>query len=342
MADKPASPSVVYIIILSRAARACSQLSLGIGTVMENESNLTIGATQLEIPWCPAKLGRMDSAAYALVTVNLLSIWINIFHLIVLSKIPALKGTAYYHILVHFSLADIFNAISVACRMALNKENLFQNFSFTSIAIYDVLMDTMQLGRHFIAAVSSLERYYALCKPFNYDSSHYTTKLHLWLPMSWILVFGLFALRDSALHDGICYSQMLGPTNLLGKGAIITLGFMIILGGVTAVLLLRVGVEMYRMRRRTASTKEMEVKNATVYLIVNIVTFYVCLLPQIANYVVVLFGIQSLLNVYLCNYLPCSVYGIVDSFVYGWMTSAYRRRIRLMLGCGNKIASRNT
>lgn len=288
------------------------------------------------IPMCEEDFQRIDSVAYTLAAVNTLSILYNMFHIYVLSTLSSLKRSAYYHILTHLTAADIHMASYTICQLIFNRTHFFSISTLHAIVIYDILFSTSYTNRYLIMTVACLERYYALCRPMEHKTSKLVNYIHIWLPACWIFSFLLIAVRDVVFVHDLCFDSLTGPAirNGLGPG-VFTSTASIVPSIITGLLVTRVLVELFCMRKREVAQTETQVKRATLYLSIIVIVFFVCLIPPSMSYLMLISGVENLssMGYYIGVVFFTTLYGFLNTLIYGWMNSTYRKRVRLILHC---------
>jgi hypothetical protein len=295
------------------------------------------------IPKCSYPVVRVNALGYPLAAVNFLSAVANVFHMIILSRMPSLKGTNYYHILLHLSIGDLHTGVSVATFLIFNNVSYFKNATIPGLVLYDVLLRGWIPGKYWMMVAASVERYLALCKPMTYEVSTFATKLYIWLPLIWIgsLVYAIII--TAVFHEHLCFSDLVGPilTGMSGVGTArqVELGISALIVGI---LLTRVFVEIVKMGKRSTSQQEKDVRKAALYLGGVIISFYFCLVPAYIGYVVFLLTKKSTpLSFYVLQLPFSSLYGIFNTIVYGWITPGYRKQVRTLFRCFNQVNAAN-
>ena len=215
---------------------------------------------------------------------NTASIIINLLHLLVLSKIPGLKELNYFWVLVNLTLGDI--GMSVAGILIVNCEIWNSGNFFTIIVSYAVIGCAFQV-RYWLLTLAVLDRYYAVCKPFKYATSKFINNIGKWAAAGWILN-AMLTLTDAFLSCSLfCFDSLEERFPELSLDVSKYLNITIILSAVlltmvSKVLLIKVFVELKRMKqRRNATVEDKETQSETRYIINVFVIFYVSIIPNL-------------------------------------------------------------
>lgn len=304
--------------------------------------NVTDKTDGYNLDYCP-QLSLSDNnyiANYSLIAVNIFCLLVNCFHVLVLSQLKVLNRDSYRSVLYHISIADMCNSVAMSVRIFVKDYRVFTEQPVEFTIFYDVVLDSAVFLRYNILAGASVERFIAVCRPLSYGSSWYINNIHNSLAVFWFYTFAAVTARSIIFWDKYCISGFLGPTNILsfwptimaacsaGPPLLITLMMMVL-----------VCVEIAKMSRRSNTDQEKVIYSAAKYLIIIIIMFYVFLLVPILNYILAMtdtffFGVGYM------EYSLYSVYGILNTVIYGWMHVNYRGVIRqFMVGTLDKLAS---
>ena len=299
-----------------------------------NESQITL---------CGNSTGGCDSYISAVfVAINIVSIIVNIMHILILSKIPALRKLNYFWILVNLTLVDIGASIAFAFGVSCPIYQLQVSAeSMLGSIILLAAMDSTSLCRYFQLTLAGLDRFYAVCKPFDYTDSRILRNVGKVSLLSWILIGALCA-ANVALNSQKCFGEV-GP--FLGKLAAntnymyieIALVLAIIVPSVaTAVLLGKVMRELKRMKqKRNMNEEDREVRSAARYVIGTCILFYSTVALTFVFVIINLsMEIKTDLN-RIFQWVAVGIhafYGIGNVVLYGLMNHAYVAKIKNIIG----------
>jgi len=111
----------------------------------------------------------------AILTINCLSVLINILHVIVLGNIPSLRSTKYFQVLMNCGASDAVASTVFAFITTCALEDTINRQSQHVISIANSAMEVIILAasmlRTYLIGISSYERYISLCDPFNYETN---------------------------------------------------------------------------------------------------------------------------------------------------------------------------
>ena len=255
---------------------------------------------------------------------NAASIVINALHLLVLLKIPRVRESNYFWILLNLTLGDV--AMSLAVILLVNCNIWYSRNCFIIVGSYAFGGCAFQV-RYWLLTLAVLDRYYAVCKPFQYTTSKFINNIGKLAAVAWLLC----AILASALN--ILNHFRLDPvlseiTNYLRVVLIITA---VLPSVVSTVLLIRIAVELQRMKQlRNMSVEDQETRSATRYIIFVFVMFYVSLVPSLVN--------AGMGPGNSFTWLPSLalfthfLYGIGNVVLYGVLNKAYVAKIKSICG----------
>lgn len=118
--------------------------------------------------------------------INAVTLVVNLFHLVIITKIEALQSLPYRLILIHITVADIITAAYLlaiySCVPMVFRIGRFQSFVFSFI-------EWPMLTSNWIFLASSIVQYLGICQPLHYNTSRFIEKLSSTLILSWVFTF---------------------------------------------------------------------------------------------------------------------------------------------------------
>lgn len=278
------------------------------------------------------------SAVYT--AANLMSAFINILHLHILSKMTNLTGSNYYYILVNLTINDIF----VSCCFAIGGICGVQKFlALPEKHLAGILLliarDVFVNSRYYQLTLASLDRFYAICKPFDYAESRVLQNIGKLFVLGWIFNIILSITLNFTYREDICVAQIIGvrlrATSSTSKLYALPLTILpsAIPSVITSVLIIKVVKELNAMKQRTPrESEDLELKSATKYIVIVCVMFYCSLTPLLLLMLSrALFGIntyQKMSTIKWFVFLCQTLYGIGNVIVYGFVNRGYVRKAK--------------
>ena len=265
--------------------------------------------------------------------VDMVSLLINSFHLFIILRLEALKGTKYRCVLINIALTDIVTSITSAMFYSCHDFFIF-NYALGEpelrIPIMVMILPSNYVSFH-VFLVASMEKYLAICKPFSYQSS----VLVRWLPLSFVIVWlYIFSLGTTVAVINVL--NLIPGISNLGMTVFRTAVFAVAPNLVSGTLLVKVYKELKRMRNRSEiSAQDSEKANATMYLII---IFTLEMIVFLLNCVCVIV-VNSTGNSLICDIWSGFIkapYSILNTVIYGWRTKSYRQYVRKLFGCNQR------
>ena len=272
------------------------------------------------------------------VSLNVISVIVNLLHIFVLVNIPSLKNRKYFWILFNLTLVDTAGAIvfAISCSCAVYQLMISAESGIVFVLI-TIGQQSSLMCRYYQLTLACLDRYYAVCKPFDYNTSRFINNIGKLSAISWIITILIPIVKVSLTADEAClgefntYTISMSTTN--GWFDIFASFVITIPSLVAAVLLIKVSLELKRMSQRGNMTSEdREVKSATKYVIGTCIMFYCSVLPLVIGVCVnVIIGDPSnhISRAFLITIIACqTLYGIGNVILYGFINPVYVLRIK--------------
>ena len=271
----------------------------------------------------------------AVSVMNLASFIINAFHLSIILRLESLKGTSYRYVLINIALADMCHTARVSVSRICDHIYTFYMVAGelgVRIALRSVLLAATGISYH-IFLIASVQKYLAICKPINYQSSIISRRLPAVFAVVWLYVV-VMCTSFSAID--ILYNMPLWFIHLPSVILTITPNL------ISSCLLIKVYKAMNRRSRektrhgmksqqQRAKVEEEEMRNATYLMIIFNMEMIVFVIQLIALTLYLSLDVTYILLIW--SGFVKAPYTVANTVIYGWRTKAYRQRVRKVLGC---------
>lgn len=256
-------------------------------------------------------------------TLNVTSILINSLHLVILSKVKSLQGSAFLRLLQFMAVADLVEGFVSAFRVSCwFRDVLIQSRPLS--ACVTTLGSVITIRYHFMMS-AVIERLIALSNPLHYKYNLFVRKISLWLSLQVITVLGINATLDTIFYEDICLNTYYGPNDL---NSIWPLRVNFSLRTIPAIIMVAgMGKILHTLRTTvspsiTTQKKEILAATKTIMILCGMIVF--CLIPPLAG-----IFLRTDIHVKHCNVSPISLicfftFGISNTIVYGWRNKRYR------------------
>ena len=250
-----------------------------------------------------------------------------------LRKSPTLLGL-YINIAVADGMSGLFLTVRGTCHLL---KSLYHQPPVVS-AILSVIFDLPAVMKFYLMTIASIERYISICRPMHLPMlGKYFGKLII---STWIIVLMVHSAVSILLVDKVCLGNT-GPSLIVG----LTNPFALVMGCLLSMLTLTamffttlVLLELRRMLRRAClsspAEKDIDVINATKYLITYLVTMVLCLAPL--NAVILLWYFYEDWREKIAGPVMTAIvllmvtHGIFDTIFFGWMMPSFRHEMKNM------------
>ena len=270
------------------------------------------------------------------VSVNIVSCVINILHILVLQTISKLRESNYFWILFNINLADmlvaIFYVFGSSCLTPWLEES---DYGFILSALIIIGVESSSTSRYFQLMLASLDRYYAVCRPFEYSDSRLLNNVGKLSLIGWIIIILLSATQISVAPYALCFHS-LGPYikehRYTAYFFYCSALFMSLLSISTTFFLIKTTRELRRMKSRSMTDEDKEVKSATKYIVVTCIFFYSTVIP-FTLYLIVRPNLgRGVFEMATAVFgLFQSMYGALNVVMFGLSNQAYRNQIKSII-----------
>lgn len=293
---------------------------------MENLTESTLGLCPDEENVCTGKI-----LEYSTLGVNVFSVIVNIFHMLVLSRLQWLKRQAYYYILVHISVIDTASAVVMMFRSSCALNHLALNLPPLVGAVVSGLYDTFGLMRWYVVTFACVERYLAVCQTLRYSSYSLVTHIGKILTFLWIPALAMMLGRDIMFKDTVCIDPSLGVLNFTSMGPGIFSTFNLLVPTIVSFVTMTKTWRALRQMKLGIRKIDKGTKKSAIYIMTISAVFYICLLPASVYIIMMSFGYYSAKILRIPVTILYSLYGILNTLIYGWSVKSYRRAVSSMI-----------
>ena len=259
-------------------------------------------------------------------TLNAISLLVNIFHLIILTRMAALKGRPYKWILVHICVAGIGSALLLIMVYSCLEGYVYVSMLTAKFPFLIYLVHLPIYTSNWIFLIAGIEKYYSICKPLAYKSSTFVSKLSVILILMWVLSFCWLTMYLIIVH----FATSSPRAATLAHAVLSIASFMPL--ALAAFPLILVVKELMKMRQKALAANQQQSMRAAVYLIIIYVIFLMfSLLDLVTTYIWIVspglmkFPAQRLRNI------TKPLYGTLNTVIYGFRTKAYRQEMRKLV-----------
>ena len=291
---------------------------------------------------CHADLGWK----YLIISISILSVAINIFHIVVTSKLSSLKGSAYLFILRQISITDIYSSV-LAFSLICPVHELYLGKDIRLAAIFATIQGHAGQVRLAVLAAASYERFQSICTPLASASLYCCgepwgklQKTKCFTTLLWVVSFIVPFIKNYFFKENLCLWALFGPA-IMGqpKSGLVVLLYLIVL---TAIIVICNGKALRELRlvdnRNRGICDSLSTKRATKYIIIINVAYYLCLIPAYTLVILMSFGV-IIIPARWAVHLLYSLYGIFNVVIYGWIMKPYREVAKQMFRFGKVTVS---
>ena len=309
----------------------------------EELMNLTNSSSFQGFPLCYPESGACLPIAveWTIILINIITAVVNVLHLFILSKITRLRATAYGDILKMLAVTDVYFAIPTTLQTTCALRAVITYHKRVGLFL-QVLTRTSVYIRLFTLSLASLERLLAIYRPFRHGNSNFVRYIWLWFILCWV-ASSIVAWRDLySTNYYTCMDTVLGISNCTNFRssrrcvvAVITLSI------ISTTFLVLVRIQLCKMNRVAAHRQQApkDLKKAAFYILTIVLIFYLCFTTFIIDGLLLWWFRKSINNLRVFALLLNSIYGLLNTFVYGWISPAYQRKARQLWTAGREMVA---
>ncbi|KAF6033472.1 hypothetical protein EB796_008222 [Bugula neritina] len=272
-------------------------------------------------------------AAYLVnLSLNCLTIALNIIHIILMSKLANSKKTTYFWILINMSLTDIMVSATYGVLVSCVVNRAVYKLPRSSAEYFLRTRAAMTLAitaiRNFVLAIASYERYVKICTPLEVENNKLLNHLGWSMAVIWVVCYGLTIPAYVTDIEDICFGNFTLSGKLGLQNIFVSMLLLTVPAVITFTCLFKVWRELKRIIERDAAKDgSLEAQIAGRYVLLVCLLFYFSYAPQILATILNYFRYISLDTVKVLNWvsvLSQSVYGTLNIIIYVSMTKGYR------------------
>ncbi|XP_067944969.1 delta-type opioid receptor-like [Watersipora subatra] len=277
------------------------------------------------------------SAAYstAILVFNIVSVLANVLHISILFTTDLPSKRNYFLILINLAVADIV----ASCDLTTSYSPLLSHlpspeFEVTSAVLQGVGM-AVGLSRYSLLALASFDRYYAVCKAFQYSTSTLSNHIGKILILVWIINLALSGTLSTSPDIACLMNGKVQPNFFNWKGIvslIVIHVFLFVSLLLTTICLTAVFKEIQRMKKRTLQEKDQILIKTSDYIIGTIVMLYASASPLFLVLICFLLkfsGREPIL--YVASQIGIclqTLYGVGNIAFYAYLNPEYRLKVK--------------
>ena len=279
---------------------------------------------------------------YLIFTLSIISVVVNAFHLFVLKRLPAIRGTSYLFVLQQITVADIYASVMNG-QLLCFYHRLYVNKHIMIGVLFATLHEHCGFVRFNALAVASIERFLSLCHKKGGDMVCFSLwsracRIKVTSAVLWFFALIYLFLRNYLFREKLCVWALYGPSTK-GSAKSSAMFFSYIAGATLIIVVCNFKVlrELKKIAsQRQPSDRDNQAKRAVYYLMIINVAFYTCLIPLGVLVTLGPLGI-SITKARWVIHLFYTSYGIFNVVIYGFVMKPYRTLISALFlhGCKN-------
>ena len=256
-------------------------------------------------------------------TINLISVAINVLHLVILTSMNVLNGRPYKLVLINITIADISTSFMLSLTYSCLPALPIIKKATPNFGLVLLLIEWPLYASNWIFLVASVEQYYGICRPFRYETLSFIRKLRFVLVMTWVLSFFAMVFTAATVEivraRGASSSMTFLAVNLSSRYV------PLIVAGIFFVIIMR---QLKKLRGDDLRLNQECDRRITVYFIIIYSIFCAFAFVDVAMTCIAIFnsGILPFHSQRVRN-ISRPLYGIANTIIYGFRTSAYQKHM---------------
>ena len=272
------------------------------------------------------------SGSYIIDTLNVTSFVLNIIHVIILRRLPSLKGKPYLSVLVSMSCVDIWYNISTISvnncelRSYINTRAWLPALWNLIICVFIEVAITL---RYIVQCISSVERYLAVVKPYIYVSSSFVAHIGKVIICITFVISTMIIGKDIIqLNNNMCIHPVVGPLTIMDTTSGIFSCALVTLPSIPILVLLPLTWKEIKRLHHVAPEQVASTKFAAKYVMIINVAFISLMAPTLILLMISIGFWSKILQpptymmwVYAYSH---GIFGVINSLIYCVMSPVYR------------------
>lgn len=263
-----------------------------------------------------------------------LSIIVNTVHLLIIIKYsnPNNNRTA----IINLSILDEIRALLGLVLSNCPAQTLL--YRVPALCTFTTIVTDLTIAVTLInLSLAALDRYIAVCNPFNYLTHRLTTNYNKIIIATWVVMSVYIAFQNSILDSCVIGSKMCGvfstkPLYLL----YLSLAFFLCGCSLTivSVCFIKIILEFYKMAKCHRNESRVSLRMS---LLLGLITalFYVSYLPLVFGIIAAISGEVLGNKTWSYLYTLIMLNGVFNTIVYGWLKKKYRYHLKRLF-CNHK------
>lgn len=259
----------------------------------------------------------------------ILSVFINIIHVNLLSKMPALKNSPLLTLLKAYSLAEVIFGLSLCVRSACQNRPVMSQERYAKLFV-SILGSVADNYRRYVLATFLIERNVSMVCCLKMKEPKVLKHIVLILIGEFVLILMITMVRDLIYYDQICFFPLRGATNEVTGIPKSLHKWQITLNMI--VVFISLGILMFQLNRvkyKPLNETQKEVLSGSKYAALMTIGYLFACVPLFVCYRII-YGHLAELDygkAELAHLLSQLIFGIFCCALYALVNKAYRSEL---------------